>query len=77
MSAPTGFGTEGLRGVIARDFALLTPLGVGNSDGVKWFYDKAWRLFRASRTEPVVRIYAEATSPDLVQALLEEAKCPR
>jgi hypothetical protein len=46
MSAPTGFGTEGLRGVIARDFASLTPLGVGNSDGVKWFYDKAWLIFR-------------------------------
>jgi hypothetical protein len=46
MSAPTGFGTEGLRGVIARDFALLTPLGVDNSDGVKCFYDKAWLIFR-------------------------------
>jgi hypothetical protein len=41
MSAPTGFGTEGLRGVIARDFASLAPLGMDNSDGVKWFYDKA------------------------------------
>jgi len=62
MSAPTGFGTEGLRGVIARDFALLAPLGMDNSDGVKWFYDKAWLLFPGSRTEPVVRIYPEASS---------------
>jgi hypothetical protein len=46
MSAPTGFGTEDLRGVIARDFALLTPPGVGNLDGVGWFYDKAWLIFR-------------------------------
>jgi hypothetical protein len=46
MSAPTGFGTEDLRGVIARDFALLTPPGVDNLDGVKWFYDKAWLIFR-------------------------------
>jgi len=46
MSAPTGFGTEGLRGVIARDFASLAPLGMDNSDGVKWFYDKAWLIFR-------------------------------
>ena len=66
-----------VRWVIARDFALLTPLGVDNLDGVKWFYDKPWLIFRASRTEPVVRIYAEVTSPDLVQALLEETKCPR
>jgi phosphomannomutase len=77
MSAPIGFSSQGLCGATARDFALLTPLGVGNLDGVKWFYDKAWLLFRASRTEPVVRIYAEATSPDLVQALLEETKCQR
>jgi phosphomannomutase len=62
MSAPTGFGTEGLRGVIARDFALLTPLGVGNLDGVKWFYDKAWLLFPGSGTEPVIRICPEASS---------------
>jgi phosphomannomutase len=61
MSAPTDFGTEGLRGVIARDFALLTPLGVGNLDRVKWFYDKAWLIFRASRTEPVIRINPEAS----------------
>jgi hypothetical protein len=46
MSAPTGFGTEGLRGVIARDFASLAPLGVDNLDGVKCFYDKAWLIFR-------------------------------
>jgi hypothetical protein len=46
MSAPTGFGTEGLRGVIARDFASLALLGVDNLDGMKWFYDKAWLLFR-------------------------------
>ena len=62
MSAPTGFGSQDLH---ARDFASLTPLGMDNLDGVKCFYDKAWLIFRASRTEPVVRIYAEATSPDL------------
>jgi len=46
MSAPNGFGSQGLRGVIARDFALLTPLGMDNLGGAKWFYDKAWVLFR-------------------------------
>jgi phosphomannomutase len=61
MSAPTGFGTEGLRGVIARDFASLTPLGMDNLGGVKWFYDKAWLIFRASKTESVVRINPEAS----------------
>jgi phosphomannomutase len=62
MSAPTGFGTEGLRGAAPRDFASLTPLGVDNLDGVKCSYDKAWVLFRASGMEPVVRIYPGASS---------------
>jgi phosphomannomutase len=62
MSAPNGFGTEGPRGATPRDFASLTPLGVENSDRVEWFYDKAWLIFPGSRTEPVVRIYPEASS---------------
>jgi len=75
MSAPTGFGTEGLRGVIARDFALLTPLGVGNLDGVKCFYDKAWLIFRASRTKPVVRINPEASGWCISGGLAALMKC--
>ena len=47
-------------------------------DGVKLFLDaplngngaEAWILFRASGTEPLLRLYAEASSPDLVQELL-------
>jgi phosphomannomutase len=74
VSAPIGFGSQDLRGVIARDFASLTPLGVDNLGGAKCFYDKAWLLFRASRTEPGVRIYAEVPRPDLVQVLLEETR---
>ncbi len=41
---------------------------------MKWLYEEAWVLFRASGTEPVVRIYVEASSPGLVQALLGEAR---
>jgi len=48
-------------------------------DGVKFFLDapangkgaEAWVLFRASGTEPLLRIYAEAASPDLVNELLQ------
>jgi len=47
-------------------------------DGVKFFLDapfngngaEAWVLFRASGTEPLLRLYTEASSPDLVQELL-------
>jgi len=47
-------------------------------DGVKFFLDaptngngaQAWVLFRASGTEPLLRLYTEASSPELVQELL-------
>jgi alpha-D-glucose phosphate-specific phosphoglucomutase len=47
-------------------------------DGVKLFLDapangngaEAWVLFRASGTEPLMRLYTEASSPDLVKELL-------
>jgi phosphomannomutase len=48
-------------------------------DGVKFFLDaptnrngaEAWVLFRASGTEPLLRLYTEACSSDLVKELLE------
>jgi phosphomannomutase len=47
-------------------------------DGIKFFLDAptngngadCWILFRASGTEPLLRIYAEAASPDLVNEVL-------
>lgn len=47
-------------------------------DGVKFFLDaptdgrgaEAWILFRASGTEPLLRLYAEAASPALVKEIL-------
>ncbi len=47
-------------------------------DGVKFFLDaptngngaEAWVLFRASGTEPLLRLYTEASSPELVGELL-------
>lgn len=49
-----------------------------NLDGVKFFLDaptiddgaEAWVLFRASGTEPLLRLYSEAASPELVRELL-------
>lgn len=57
-----------------RPLAGLVPVGVDTLDGVKWLYSDGWVLFRASGTEPVVRIYVEARSPDLVRALLRESR---
>jgi phosphomannomutase len=52
-------------GRIARTDALST------NDGYKFFLDDgSWLLVRASGTEPLVRVYTEATSPELREDLL-------
>ncbi|HKD86819.1 MAG TPA: phosphoglucomutase/phosphomannomutase family protein [Terriglobales bacterium] len=51
-------------------------------DGVKFFLDapthgqgaEAWVLVRSSGTEPLLRIYCEAASPDLVSQILKETE---
>jgi phosphomannomutase len=51
-------------------------------DGIKFFLDaptggngaEAWVLFRASGTEPLLRVYAEAASPELVNEILASAE---
>jgi phosphomannomutase len=48
---------------------------VADLDGVKWVLEGgAWVLFRASGTEPVVRVYCEASKPEEVKTILLEAK---
>src|SRR5438132_2742269 len=51
-------------------------------DGIKFFLDASsngngaepWILFRASGTEPLLRVYAEAASPELVEEILSSAE---
>jgi len=46
--------------------------GVNTSDGVKYLLEgENWLLIRPSGTEPVLRIYAEARSREMVKQLLE------
>ena len=65
---------------LVRQFAAAPPAKVGayivseveKLDGAKLvFADESWLLFRQSGTEPVLRIYAEATSIEKRDALLE------
>lgn len=49
-----------------------TVARVDTTDGVKFYLaDHSWLLIRPSGTEPVLRIYAEARSPESVSALLK------
>jgi phosphomannomutase len=44
---------------------------LSTNDGFKWFLaDGSWLIVRTSGTEPLCRVYAEATSPELREALL-------
>jgi phosphomannomutase len=57
-------------------------LKIETLDGVKFFLDapnygngaEAWVLIRASGTEPLLRVYCEAASPELVAQILKETE---
>jgi phosphomannomutase len=47
-------------------------VNVSNLDGMKYiFADDSWLLIRPSGTEPVLRVYAEGRTQEMVTALLE------
>lgn len=59
----------------AKTLAGLKVTSTDDLDGVKLhFGDTAWLLVRASGTENVLRLYAEAPSREQVKALLDEMK---
>jgi phosphomannomutase len=81
------FGRRDLHIEVARGLALVESLGmkppaaagthavesVETLDGTKLvFGDESWLLFRQSGTEPVLRVYTEATSTEKMHALLDE-----
>lgn len=54
------------------EIAGYTVHGYSHLDGMKLIFgDESWLLFRQSGTEPVLRIYAEATSVAKMNALLD------
>jgi phosphomannomutase len=54
---------------VARTVRLAT------NDGFKFFVpDGSWLLVRTSGTEPLVRVYTEATSPDVREAMIESGE---
>ena len=53
----------------------LRVIGRDEIDGVRFHLQGgAWVLVRFSGTEPLLRIYAEASSQDQVDRLLEDAR---
>ena len=55
------------------DIAGMRVTSGDTIDGWRFRFDGGWLAIRFSGTEPLVRIYAEADTPDMVDALLEGA----
>jgi phosphomannomutase len=56
-------------------FAGLGVVDIQTLDGVKFVLDDlSWILFRPSGTEPLLRIYCEATSPERLNMILGEGE---
>lgn len=63
----------GLREHVPARLSGLEVLEVDTRDGLRIDLEEgAWILFRASGTEPLVRVYSEAPTPALLKSLLQE-----
>ena len=75
LHLPLAVGQQLLAGLRERtpsDFAGDKVVGVATLDGVKLiFEDESWILFRQSGTEPLLRIYCEATSVSKMTCLID------
>lgn len=60
---------------VYKEFGSFKVQRVDDLDGYKYFFDdNTWMMIRASGTEPVLRVYAEADSRQKVDDILEQAK---
>ncbi len=57
-----------------KEIAGYPILHVDTTDGIKLFIDNGWVLVRASGTEPLIRFYAEAETPEKVATLLNAVR---
>ncbi|MEP7339035.1 MAG: phosphoglucomutase/phosphomannomutase family protein [Acidobacteriota bacterium] len=65
----------GMRDNMPDAFAGYKVVNVATLDGTKLFFeDESWILFRQSGTEPVLRIYCEATSVEKMTKMMDEGE---
>ncbi len=65
---------EKLKQAEPKAFAGKPVLKIETLDGVKLRFEDGWLLFRASGTEPLLRIYCELDDPEEVQRVLDQAE---
>jgi phosphomannomutase len=65
---------ENLKSAPPERFGGLVVRSVETLDGLKLRFDEGWLLFRASGTEPILRLYCEMPTADSVRKMLNEAE---
>jgi phosphomannomutase len=73
IKSKTTMTAEELSHSIQRLKERLQPESLTETDGVRLSWKNRWLLLRASNTEPIVRLIAEAPDAPAVQALIDEA----
>ena len=64
-----GYAPQEILAALAKKYASLSP---NLEDGVKIIWKDRWVHFRASNTEPIVRIFAEGTTKTVAASLVTE-----
>jgi phosphomannomutase len=54
--------------------SIFTDAEINNLDGLKFSWNSSWLHLRASNTEPILRIYAEAPTKELAIELVQKLK---
>ena len=66
---------ENCRNEVYQNFGSFKVIRTESLDGCKFYFsENQWLLIRPSGTEPLIRLYAEAETPDVTLAILEAAR---
>jgi phosphomannomutase len=66
---------ENCRNEFYQSFGTFKVIRTVSLDGFKYFFsENQWLLIRASGTEPLIRLYAEAETPEITLAIIEAAR---
>lgn len=66
---------ENCKNELYRSFGEFHVTHTVSLDGCKYYFsENQWLLIRASGTEPLIRLYAEAETPEITQSILDAAR---
>jgi phosphomannomutase len=69
-----GLDVDRLLGLVEQRYQAADDASISTVDGVKISFPASWVHLRASNTEPILRIYAEAATADEARSLVDRFK---